>query len=88
VLDETLGDPEDIADWMACLPVAEKDRLLTRVLQGEAGRAWLELLSRFHCETAHNTPVPARRTVAELLDATARRRADGQRLLAAQGAAE
>src|SRR5207248_5778081 len=38
---------EDLAAWVAGLPGAEKDRLLLRLLQGEAAQAGRELLQRF-----------------------------------------
>ena len=85
-LGETADDPDDLAVWVARLPVAEKDRLLARVAQGEAARVRMELLRRFRGDTAPIIPVPARRTVADLLDNTARRRADRERRLAAQHA--
>ncbi|MGH3862213.1 hypothetical protein [Actinokineospora sp.] len=85
-LGETADDPDDLAVWVARLPVAEKDRLLARVAQGEAARVRMELLRRFRGDTAPIIPVPARRTVADLLDNTARRRAGRERRLAAQHA--
>lgn len=85
-LEETADDPDDLAAWVAGLPVAEKDRLLARVVQGEAARVRMELLRRFRGDTAPTIPVPARRTVADLLDNAARRRAERERRLAAQRA--
>ena len=85
-LAQTADDPDDLAAWVAGLPVAEKDRLLTRVVQGEAARVRMELLRRFRGDTAPTISVPARRTVADLLDNAARRRADRDRRLAAQHA--
>jgi hypothetical protein len=85
-LEETADDPDDLAAWVAGLPVAEKDRLLARVVQGEAARVRMELLRRFRGDTAPAIPVPALRTVADLLDNAARRRADRERRLAAQRA--
>jgi hypothetical protein len=85
-LEETADDPDDLAAWVAGLPVAEKDRLLARVVQGEAAWVRMELLRRFRGDTAPTIPVPARRTVADLLDNAARRRADRERRLAAQRA--
>jgi hypothetical protein len=85
-MDETADDPDDLAAWVARLVVTEKDRLLARVVQGEAPRVRMELLRRFRGDTAPITPVPARRTVANLLDDAARRRADHERRLAAQRA--
>ena len=85
-LDETADDPDDLAAWVARLPVTEKDRLLARVVQGEAAWVRMELLRRFRGDTAPIIPVPARRTVADLLDNAARRRADHERRLATQRA--
>lgn len=87
-LEEIADDPSDLADWVAHLPVAEKDRLLRRVVQGEAARVRMEMLRRFHGDTAPTIPVPARRSVADLLDDAARRRADRERRLAAQRAGD
>ena len=78
-------DPNDFAAWVARLPVAEKDRLLTRVVQGNPTRVRMELQRRFRSDTAPTTvPVPTQRTVADLLDEAARRRTERQRRLAAQ----
>jgi hypothetical protein len=85
-LEETADDPDDLAAWVARLPVTEKDQLLARVAQGEAARVRMELLRRFRGDTVPIIPVPARRTVADLLDNAARRRADHERRLAAQRA--
>lgn len=88
-LAEIAEDPGDLAAWVTRLPVAEKNRLLARVIQGEAARVRMELLRRFRGDTTAPTiPVPARRTVADLLDNVARRRADRERRLAAQRAAD
>jgi hypothetical protein len=59
-----LGDP----------PVAEKNRLLARVVQGEAARVRIELLRSFHSDTTPTIPAPTRLTVAALLDAAAQQR--------------
>lgn len=85
-LEEVAEDPDDLAAWVTRLPVAEKDQLLARVVQGEAARVQMELLRRFRGDTAPTIPVPSRRTVADLLDDAARRRADRQRSLVAQRA--
>jgi hypothetical protein len=66
-------DSGDLVAWVARLPVAEKNRLLTRVVQGEAARVRTELLRRFRDDTAPAIPVPTRRTVANLLDTPASR---------------
>jgi hypothetical protein len=83
-LEGTTNDPSELADWVTRLPIAEKDRLLTRVVQGEAARVRMELLRRYRGDTAQTIPVPARRTVAALLDEAASRRTDRERRLAAQ----
>ncbi|WP_134729252.1 hypothetical protein [Amycolatopsis nivea] len=77
---------DDLSAWVAGLPVAEKDLLLARVMRGEAARARMELLRRFRGDTAPAAPAPARRTVADLLDNAAGRRAAGERRLAAKRA--
>jgi hypothetical protein len=69
-------DPSDVVAWVTHLPDAEKDRLLARVIRGETTRVRMELLRRFRSDNIPSTPVPPRRTVAELLDAAARRRTD------------
>jgi hypothetical protein len=84
--EETADDPDDLAAWVAGLPVAEKDRVLARVVQGETARVRMELLRRFRGDNAPTIPIPARRSVADLLDDAAHRRADRQRRLAAQRA--
>jgi hypothetical protein len=85
-LGKMADSPDDLTVWAARLPVTEKDRLLARVMQGEAARVQMELLRRFRGDTAPIIPVPARRTVADLLDDAARRRADRERRLAAERA--
>ncbi|WP_103336814.1 hypothetical protein [Amycolatopsis sp. CA-126428] len=87
-LEDTTENPDDLAGWVNRLPAAEKDRLLARDVLGEAGRVRMELLRRYRDDTAPASPRPARRTVADLLDATARRRADRERRLALQRADE
>ncbi|MGH3877373.1 MAG: hypothetical protein ACRDSK_10105 [Actinophytocola sp.] len=85
-LEANADDPGDLAAWVTHLPAAEKNRLLLRIVHGEATRVRMELLRRFRSDTGPTRPVPARRTVADLLDDAARRRAEGQRRLAAQRA--
>lgn len=87
-LPQETDDTAGLAAWVVQLPVAEKDLLLTRVVQGAAPRVRMELLRRFHDDTASDRPTPTRRTVAELLDEAARQRADRERRLAAQRAEE
>jgi hypothetical protein len=85
-LEEIAEDPGDLTTWVSHLSVGEKDRLLARVVQGQAARVRMELLRRFRGDTAPAIPVPTRRTVADLLDDAARRRAGRQRRLATQRA--
>jgi hypothetical protein len=86
-LDEDLvaDDPGDLAAWVTRMAATEKDRLLGRVIQGDA-RVRMELLRRFRGDIVPTVPSPARRTVADLLDTTADRRADRERRQAAQRA--
>jgi hypothetical protein len=67
-------DPGDLAAWVTHLPATEKNRLLARVVHGEAARVRMELLRSFHGDTVPTIPVPTRRTVAHLLDAAAQQR--------------
>jgi hypothetical protein len=87
-LDEVADDPSELADWITHLPVAEKNQLLRRVVQGEAARVRMEMVRRYRGNIAPTIPAPARRTVADLLDDAARGRADRERRLAAQRAEE
>ncbi|MGW4062026.1 hypothetical protein ACWEGE_27360 [Amycolatopsis sp. NPDC004747] len=64
----------DLATWVTSLPTAEKDRHLARVMQGEGMRVRAELLRRYSGDTAPAISGTPRRTVANLLDAAARRR--------------
>jgi hypothetical protein len=67
----------DTAAWVAQLPGSEKDSLLVRVMQGEAGAVAGDLLRRFRQEQAGKlaragrgrAAGPARRTVGDLLAA-------------------
>ena len=85
-LGKVVDDPSGLAAWVAGLPVAEKDRLLARVLQGEAERVRMELLRRYRGDTVPTASLPARRTVAGLLEDATRRRTDRERRVAAQRA--
>ncbi|MDQ7805157.1 hypothetical protein Q5425_15530 [Amycolatopsis sp. A133] len=87
-LEDTAEDPDDLAAWVPDLPTAEKNRLLVRVLLGEGARVRMELLRCYRGDTAPAVPLPARRTVADLLDAAARRRGDHERCAARQRAEE
>lgn len=76
--DETTDDLEQLASWVTALPSAEKDDLLLRVLQDQSATVRMELLRRFRISTTPPTAAPTQRTVGELLDETARRRAERQ----------
>lgn len=77
-LDDAADDPRALAAWIADLAADDKDRLLLRVAQ-ESAVVRMELLGRFRDHTKTPTVTPARRTVAELLDASAQRRAERER---------
>lgn len=86
-LQDPADDTSELAAWVTRLPVAEKNQLLGRVVRGDAARVRMELQRRFRGDTAPTgTGVPPQRTVADLLDDTALRRADRERALAAQRA--
>lgn len=87
-LAESVDDTGGLASWVSRLPIAEKDRYLQRIVHNEAARVRMELLRRYRDDTTPAIPVPARRTVADLLDEAARRRADREQRLAAQRAKE
>ncbi|WP_306359221.1 hypothetical protein [Nocardia sp. CC227C] len=77
-LEAAAEEPEELAVWIAGLPPAEKDELLLRVARGEAALVHLELLHRFRAVTPRPRPI-GERTVADLLDGAARRRAARER---------
>jgi hypothetical protein len=79
-------DDDQLAEWVARLPVSQKNQLLARVVRDDAARVRIELLRRFRGDAAPTILDPARRTVADLLDNAARRRADHDRRVAAQRA--
>ncbi|MFQ6228277.1 hypothetical protein [Nocardia sp. NPDC002869] len=81
-LDQAGDDVDDLAAWLTHLPEIEKDRLLARVVQGEAARVRMELLRRFRGDATPADPTRARRTVADLLDNAARRRSARERQMA------
>lgn len=85
-LEDVADDPDQLAAWVTRLPAAEKNRLLERVIGGDAARARMELLRRFRGDTPTTRPLPHRRTVADLLDDAAHQRADRERRLAGQHA--
>jgi hypothetical protein len=84
----TDDDPDCLATWLAKLPAAEKNRLLLRVVNDQSTTVRMELLRRYRDDHATPAPTMARRTVADLLDAAARQRADRNRREAARRAEE
>lgn len=78
-LEEVTDDRGELTAWVTNLPVAEKDQLLLRAVQNQTALVRTEMLRRFREETATAGPTPFRRTVADLLDGAARRRAERQR---------
>jgi hypothetical protein len=65
---------DELAACVTNLPSDEKDTLLTRVVQGHGAQVQVELRRRFHREPEPAADRAPRRTVAELLDATAEAR--------------
>jgi hypothetical protein len=78
-LGEITDDPGQLGAWVANLPPAEKNQLLLRVVRDQAATVGTEMLRRFREDTATTSSSPPRRTVADLLDGAARRRAERQR---------
>lgn len=77
-LDRAPDGSERLEAWVTELPAAEKDQLLRRVVTGNPATVRGELLRRFGAEATPVTPVTSdapRRTVADLLDGAANRRA-------------
>jgi hypothetical protein len=85
-LAQVSDDPEALAAWVTRLPIDDKNRLLERVVRGEVARVRMEMLRHFRGDSAPAIPFPTSRTVADLLDDAARRRADRQRGQAARRA--
>jgi len=69
-------DPAERARWIAGLPAAEKDKLLSRLMEGNANHLGIELCSRFERQNAvkPSGPIPMTRTVGQLLAAAEGRR--------------
>ncbi|MEV6321222.1 hypothetical protein AB0M45_08500 [Nocardia sp. NPDC051787] len=78
-LEQSSDDLADLPAWLTHLTAVEKDTLLARVVQGEATWVRMELLRRFRGDATAAIPTHARRTVADLLDNAARRRAEHER---------
>ena len=69
-------DPAERARWIAGLPAAEKDELLSRLMEGNASHLGIELCSRFERQNAvkPSGSIPLTRTVGQLLAAAEGRR--------------
>jgi hypothetical protein len=86
--------PDEVADWVARLPDADKSAVLVRLMQGEAAHLGNELLLRFRRERNRTAvrqgqggpPREERRSVADLRDAW-QMRAEEERSRAAERAA-
>jgi hypothetical protein len=87
-LAETKDDPRKLARWIKDLPASDKDKLLHRVTQGHGAQVQMELRRRFRGEPGTTGDGRPRRTVAELLDATAEARHERQRRAEAVRAAQ
>jgi hypothetical protein len=87
---ETEPELANIHEWLARLPVAEKDELLARLMKANDGALGYELVQRMRRERegAHDTgqAAPERRTVAALLRA-GQQTAEERRRIAAEKAA-
>lgn len=74
--DQPDDDPARLADWVAALPAAEKDRSLVRLLGDRPLAVRAELLRRYREGHTTGPEAAPRRTVADLLDGAATRRAE------------
>jgi hypothetical protein len=72
-VEETADD--GLADWVASLPAAEKDALLTKVARGEGGQVHLLLLRGFRANTAGPAGLSGAARTATQLRAAAEARA-------------
>jgi hypothetical protein len=79
-------NPRALAAWITNLPPGEKDKLLLRVVQGQAVRVQMELRRGFHGEPDLDHGDHPRRTVAGLLDTAAERRHERERQAEAERA--
>jgi hypothetical protein len=68
----SMQEPGGLAEWVASLPEAEKDRLLAQVAAGGGAQVQALLLRRFRAVAGAPPAVPAR-IPAELLEAAADR---------------
>lgn len=87
-LEVAADDPRQLARWVANLAESQKDRLLLRVVTDHPAIVRLELLRRFRDQSTTAVHPVERRTVAAILDAAARQRAERERQAAARRAEE
>ena len=86
-------EPAELREWIATLPLAEKDELLARVMVGDPGSLASELIQRLRREQAGDRresreAATRRRTVAELLRAGEQAAAERERIAAEKAAKE
>jgi hypothetical protein len=85
-------EPLEVREWLAKLPVAEKDDLLARLIAGEDGSLANELVQRMRRERevdqGAGEPAAKRRTVAELLRAGEQAAGERERIAAEKAAKE
>jgi len=74
--------PQELERWVAMLPARERDALLVRLVLGDDVHLRAELQRRSHGESTDGPKHREPRTVAELRDAAAARRAECERLAA------
>jgi len=74
------GTPADAARWVEGLPVADKDALILRILQGDDAHLRVELLRRFRGEPAADAAASGGRTAAQLLATADARRHERERV--------
>ncbi|MGH8906742.1 MAG: hypothetical protein ACRD0K_09545 [Egibacteraceae bacterium] len=74
---------EELAEWIEALPLADRNALILRIVQGDDPHLRLELPRRFRGRHGATGEVDTgNRTVAELLDAAAARRTERDRIAA------
>jgi hypothetical protein len=82
--------PAEVREWLAKLPVAEKDDILVRAMTGNGGALGCDLLQRMLRERKRDPGtsqgVPERRTVAALLRAAEQVAEERRRIAAAKAA--
>lgn len=84
--DAVTGGATALAAWVAKLPVNLKDELLTKVAQDEVASVRMQMLRHFRADSGAPVGEESERTVADLLDASARRHVERARVAAARRA--